>query len=117
VDWVDRAAPAGDVILVGDADALAARETAFFSIDIDRVFTLCARTFAPEFGERQVDIGSDGVIRDGSLPVRASYAVVPARLQVEGRVLGRNRPCDQELVAPTNGRLTVASRVRGRGCR
>jgi hypothetical protein len=117
VDWVDRAAPAGDVILVGDAAALAARESAFFSVDIDRVFTLCTRTFAPEFGERHVVIGSDGVIRDGSLPVRASYAVVPARLHVEGRVLGRNRQGGQELVAPTNSRLTVASSVRGRGCR
>jgi hypothetical protein len=117
VDWVDRAEPAGEVILVADAAGqIPALETAFHNLTIARVYTLCRVTFSAEFGEQQVVIGDGGRLTAGSDEVRARYAVVPARLNFQGRVLARNRPGKQVLIAPSAGRLRTASVGRAKGC-
>ena len=115
-DWVDRAAPAGDVVLVADADSLPALETAYFSLRIQRVYTRCDPVFTAEFGERQVSIDEAGRIRAGAEHVQAAYAAVPARLRLQGRVVARNPAGRQVLVAPAGRRLAVASVMRQAPC-
>jgi hypothetical protein len=105
-DWVDRAKPAGDVILItGAGGSTAALETAFNNLSIARVYYVCNRTFGGEFGEQQISIDQAGRLRDQSGYVSAHYAVVPAALGVRGRVVARNTRGHQVLVAPANGRL------------
>jgi hypothetical protein len=108
-DWVDRASPAGDVVLVADGKTVPALETTFHNLSIGRVYTLCRTTFGPDFGEEQVTVDGAVRLRESSEPVTAAFAVVPARLRAEGRVLARNPEGEQVLVAPAGGRLTVAS--------
>jgi hypothetical protein len=117
-DWVDRAAPGGDVILIAsnEDDILPALETGYFNIRIARVYTLCQRIFSAEFGEREIAMDESGTFRDSTVPLMATYAVLPARLRVHGRVVARNPQGDQVLVAPENGRLTLAPGARRDSC-
>jgi hypothetical protein len=108
-DWVDRAKPRGDVIIVAAPGArrLAYLETAFYNLSIKRLYYLCARIAEADFGEDQVSVDTAGTVRDATGPVRASYAVVPAGFPVRGSVLARNRRGSLLLVAPQDRRLTV----------
>jgi hypothetical protein len=116
VDWVDRANPSGRVVLVAGENEVAALETAFYNLTIARVYTLCEVTFSSEFGERRVALNRAGAVRAGSEQVRADYAVVPAKLGIEGEVVARNRQGGQVLIAPVAGRLTATPGVRAKGC-
>jgi hypothetical protein len=114
-DWVDRAEPEGDVILITGAGApTAALETAFNNLSIARVYYVCDRTFGGEFGEQQISIDEAGRLRDQSGYVSAYYAVVPAALGVRGRVVARNTRGHQVLVAPANGRLGLPPAKRAK---
>jgi hypothetical protein len=110
-DWVDRAKPAGDVILVtGAEEPTAALETAFNNLSIARLYYICNRTFGGEFGEQQISIDEAGRLRDPSGYVSAPYAVVPAALMIRGRVVARNTRGGQVIVALANGRLSLAAK-------
>jgi hypothetical protein len=108
-DWVDRAKPAGDVILVaGRSDVTSALETAFSNLSITHVYAVCGRVFGPDFGEQRITVDEIGRLRDPSGPVNARYAVVPAASGIRGRVLARNTNGGEVLVAPAAGVLTVS---------
>jgi hypothetical protein len=115
-DWVDRGAPGEEVALVADAGTVPALETAYFNLGIARVYTLCGTTFGPDFGEQQVTLDGRVTVRGTSEPVAASYAVVPERLRIEGRVVARNPNGKQLLVEPAGGRLTLGPGAPERGC-
>jgi hypothetical protein len=77
------------------------------NLSIDRVYAACMLALGPEFGEQPVTIGPTGSVRSPSGIVKAHYAVVPASLGVQGRIVARNRPGREVLVALEAGRLTV----------
>jgi hypothetical protein len=118
VDWVDRAKPRGDVVIVtGAGPAAPALETAFRNGSVARAYAICNTTFGPDFGEERATIDRAGQLRDPSgRAIRASYAVVPAALGVRGRVLARNPAGRQVLVAPADGRLSVPPAKRHVDC-
>jgi hypothetical protein len=112
-DWVDRAVPTGEVILVaGAGKQLPWHETAFSNLSISRVYSLCSSVFGPEFGEQRVTVGKGGRLRDPAGYLDARYAVVPVDLRVRGPVVARNTKGRQVLVAPTEGRLSVTPAQR-----
>jgi hypothetical protein len=107
-DWVDRARPSGDVVLVSAGEsAVPALQTLYSNLEIDRIYYLCRPVVGSDFGERAVAIDRAGRVRDGSQVVRAKYAVVPWSLAVRGRVPAWNGEGGQALVELRNGRLTV----------
>jgi hypothetical protein len=114
--WVDRAANGADVALVGGPGTTsgALLLTAFDNLSITRVYSTCDSLFGADFGERRADRRADGTLVDGSTPVSARYAVVPARLAVRGRVLARQPKEGLVLVAPTGGVLRTGATL---GCR
>jgi hypothetical protein len=120
-DWVDRVVrPTGDVVLVAGPGTrrLAVLETAFYNLSIKRLYYLCKPAAEADFGEDKLSVDSEGNLREAAGPVRAPYAVVPARFPIRGRVLARNRRGSQLLVAPRDGRLQVpAARSGDLGCR
>jgi len=101
-DWVDRVVGAarGNVSLAGDAgiQTAALRETAFWNSSIAHVYFICRAAFGADFGEQQLTAGT-------RIPAR--YAVVPASLEITGRVLARDAQGKLVLVAPTAGVLKV----------
>jgi hypothetical protein len=102
--WVDRVVGRGaDVSLVGAAKVPAAplRETAFWNVSVGRLYYTCEQSFGADFGEQKLP----GAIH-------ARYAVVPARLNLPGRLLARDKPGKLVLIAPANGVL----RIRGEDC-
>jgi hypothetical protein len=106
VDWVDRAVPAGGVVLItGPGDPLSALETAYFNKSIARLYSVCRNAFGPDFGEQQVTIDNADRLRDSSGFVTAGYAVVPAGLVVRGRVVASSSA--EVLVAPPDGPLSL----------
>jgi hypothetical protein len=106
VDWVDRAVPAGGVVLItGPGDPLSALETAYFNKSIARLYSVCRNAFGPDFGEQQVTIDNADRLRDSSGFVTAGYAVVPAGLVVRGRVVASSSA--EVLVAPPDGPLNL----------
>jgi hypothetical protein len=118
-DWVDRTG-AQDVALISGKGIrrVAMLETAFFNVSATRLYYVCWRTFEDDFGESQLLVGPDGRLRDAAGPVRARYAVVPARFHLRGRILARDERGRLELVAPAQGFLTVPPSARNRlGCR
>jgi hypothetical protein len=92
-------------------------QTAFHNVSIKRLYYMCEPEFVPgaDFGERKLSIDAAGRLRDGSELVRASYAVVPTRFGLLGRVVARNPRGRLVLVATPGGRLTV--RGGGASCR
>jgi hypothetical protein len=117
VDWVDRAKPAGDVVLLtGGQSSTSALETAYNNLSIGRVYYICQLALGPEFGERPVTIDRAGRLRDTSGLVDARYAVVPAGLVPRGRIVAVNAPGDQILVAPSNGHLVFPLAEHHREC-
>jgi hypothetical protein len=117
-DWVDRRS-VGDVALISGKGVprVSLLETAFFNLSVSRLYYVCWRAFEPDFGEGQLLVGPDGRLRDAVGPVRARYAVVPARFHLRGRLVARDKRGRLELVAPAGGYLTVPQSARARlGC-
>ncbi len=114
-DWVDRAKPSSGVVLVAGPGAsnLAAFETAFNNLSISRVYYVCTPVFGSVFGEQRIWADRAGRLRDAAGYVNVGYAVVPAGLDVRGRVVARDRRGHLVLVAPPNGRLRVPTAKRG----
>jgi hypothetical protein len=111
-DWVDAAKPHGGVAVIAWRGSVAAsRETAYNNRSIKRLYYLCSPMAEREFGEQKLTLDLTGSAR-----VNAAYAVVPSRLEVVGRVVARNRPGREELVALSNGQLRVANPARARRC-
>lgn len=108
-DWVDRAGPGGTVVLVSGRGAtqLAFRETAYNNLSISRLYDACGNAFGPEFGETPVTPDAHGRLRGANGYVRASYAVVPSRFHLRGRVVARETRADLVLVAPAGGHLVL----------
>jgi hypothetical protein len=107
-DWVDRAKPSGDVVLLtANEFPASALETAYHNRSIARLYYVCARRFGPEFGEDRVTIDRAGRLRDSEGAVTARYAVVPAGLVVRGRIVATNPNGFEVLVAPQDGRLIL----------
>jgi hypothetical protein len=104
-NWVDRRLGSSQSVSLvgGDGVRIAAlRETAFWNASVTHVFYTCSPAFGADFGETPVPAGG----------IHARFAVVPAALQVSGRVLARDSNGKLALVAPTKGLL----RLTGRGC-
>jgi hypothetical protein len=117
-DWVDRTG-VGDVALISGKGVrrVSLLETAFFNLSVSRLYYVCWRAFEADFGEQQLLVGPDGRLRDVAGPVRARFAVVPARFHLRGRIVARDERGRLELVAPEGGFLTVPPSARGRlGC-
>jgi hypothetical protein len=110
-DWVDRAQPSGEVILVatGGEGALAALQTTYHNRVISRVYALCWQVFGADAGERQLSIDESGSFRSSARPVTASYAVVQAGLGVRGRVVARNVEGRQVLLELPDRRLRMTA--------
>jgi hypothetical protein len=112
-NWVDAARPSGAVALVTAAeDPIPALETAYANYSISRLYYLCRPVAGPEFGERRATIDASGGLRGPAGPVTAAYAVAPAGLGVEGRIVAHNRPGRQVLVALPRDRLGVSRATR-----
>jgi hypothetical protein len=108
-DWVDRVVGhKGDVSLISGPEVrrtLAANETAFWNASVVRVYYTCSAAFGAGFGEKQLVAGDE---------IRTRYAVVPASLEVPGRVLARDPPGKLVLVAPESGVVRIPPAVRCR---
>ncbi len=114
-DWVDRAHPATSVaMVVGPAvkNALADWQTDYYNLSIRRLYYTCLASLSPDFGERKVSVDADGVFRSGGRELETGYAVVPANLGVEGRVVARNTTARLVLVKTDGG--TIRLRANGR---
>lgn len=106
-DWVDRVVgTSANVALIGGRaiHIAALRETAFWNASITRVYYTCQPAFGTDFGETRVPAGG----------VHTRYAVVPAALQVSGRVLARDSNGRLRLVAPAKGLLEPVGTDCGR---
>jgi len=115
--WVDRAGPAGEVVLIGSSSVPSPEwETAYANLSISRVYALCGGHFGPEFGEQSLTIGDGGRLRTPSGNLRARYAVARATLGLRGRVVARNVEGNEVLVAPPNGNVSVYSAAAPRRC-
>jgi hypothetical protein len=115
-DWVDQADPTSSVaMVVGPAvtDPVAEWQTDYDNLTIHRLYYVCHATLSADFGEQQVSVGDDGVVRAGGAPLATRYAVVPANLGVQGVLLGRDPVARLELVR-TDGTLRVDPRLRDR---
>ena len=117
-DWIDRAKPASSVVLVaGPATVKPVSEwqTEYHNLSIRRLYFTCRATLSPDFNERRVAVGADGVVRSGRREaLLTGYAVVPANLGVEGRVLGRDTTARLELVETDGGALRLRVREADR---
>jgi hypothetical protein len=117
VNWVDRAQPTRDVILITGAGRVTpAMETAFNNQSISRVYNLCKVTFGSDFGERKLTVDKAGRLRDSSGFVHARYAVMPESLVVRGRIVALNANGHQVLVEPPEGPLTLPLAKRWVDC-
>ncbi len=114
-DWVDAAVRGGPVVVLQIPQRnltrdLAVAETAFFNLSVSRLYYVCERLLAPDFGEIPVTVDARGRVRTaGGARVRARYVVAPARRGVAGRVVGVNRPGHLVLLRPPGGVLRVSS--------
>ena len=110
-DWVDRAHPAGDVVLVSSRrDATRELETAFFNLSISRVRYVCDPILGPEFGEKQVTIERSGRLRD---PAGRLDGTVRRRADTPRRARPRRRAQPKRARAPCRtGRRSGSSPAR-----
>jgi hypothetical protein len=85
-----------DVTLVGGSpgQTAAVRETAFWNASVTRLYYTCERSFGPDFGEQKL-----------AGTIHARYAVAPAKLDVPGRILARDKAGKLVLIAPAGGAL------------
>jgi hypothetical protein len=116
-DWIDEVKPATSVaMLVGPAvkNPVAEWQTDYHNLSIRRLYYTCQATLSPDFGERKVSVGADGVVRSGGRKLKTGYAVVPANLGVAGRVLGRDTTAQLELVRTAGGTLRLQAGRRWR---
>ena len=104
-DWVDQAVGNGSVALIGGpgTSRLALLDAAAGNESIARVYYTCDSAFGSDFGEQQLSAGS---------AVRARYAVVPASMEVSGRVLARDPKGHLVLIAPTGGTVKIPVALR-----
>jgi hypothetical protein len=108
VDWVDRAAPRGDVVLLGGRMNVAAEQlTAYSNLSIARVYYFCAPVFDPEFGERKVAIDAAGRLRGPTGFLKAPLVVSESALGIRGRILSYNVDGRQTLVATDDARVVI----------
>ena len=113
VDWVDRANPVGDVVIVtGGRDTTPELETAYSNLSVSRLFYLCRHALGREFGEQQVTIDRSGRLR-GRAGLEARYTVAPESLHLSGSVLARNRSGHEVLVAPEDRQVRMPPARRG----
>jgi hypothetical protein len=114
-DWVDRTNPSSDVALVAGPGAsnLAVFETAFNNLSISRVYYVCVPVLGAPFGEQRIWADQAGRLRDAAGYVNARYLVVPAALNVRGRVVARDTKGHLALVASSSGRASVPTANRG----
>jgi hypothetical protein len=116
-DWVDRARPAGEVVLVGSGrDPSPEWETAYWNVSISAVYALCGGHFGSEFGEKLLTIGKGGHLRGPSGYLSAPYAVAKASLGLRGLVVARNVEGNEVLVIPARGSVSVRSAAAARRC-
>ena len=114
-DWVDRAAPTDDIVLITDSQAesaIATAETLFFNESITSIYTTCAGALGPDFDERKVALVSDGSLAGAGGALRTRFAVVPDAWEVEGDVLATNVRGSQVLVRPARGLISVPRNTR-----
>jgi hypothetical protein len=110
-DWVDRAGPAADVILISSGrHPTAELETAYHNLSISRVYNVCSGAFGPEFGEETLTIDEARRLRGPSGHLTARYVVARTSLGLRGHVVARNANGHEVLVAPPPGPLTVSPR-------
>jgi hypothetical protein len=112
-DWVDASGPRGGVVVLENADRnrrvdLATAETAFYNLTVSRLLYVCSPLLSPPFGEIHATLDRQGVLTDGSRPIRASYLVVPRGTGILGRVVARNVPGGLVLVEPSRGLVRIA---------
>jgi hypothetical protein len=114
-NWVDSAVRGGPVVALQIPHRslrrdLATAETAFFNLSISRLYYVCDRLLAPDFGEIPVTVDARGRVRtpEGAR-VRARYVVGPLGRGVAGRVVAVNRPGHLELLRPPGGVVRVSS--------
>lgn len=107
-DWVDRAHPAGKVVLVTTRPpAVHELETAYANKSISRLYYFCKPSFGAEFGEQRVTIARAGRLRGPIGDIVAPYVVGPTNLRLRGRVVARNPAGHEVLVAPVESRVAV----------
>ncbi len=115
-DWVDSVDRGQHVPLVENphfaAGGEGVGETSFFNLSVDRLYYVCRPVLSPPFGEQQVVIGPGGRLLIAGMPIRTTYAVVPARLGIEGRVLATDARARLVVVQPTGGILRVSPGAR-----
>ena len=92
---------------------MAAFETAFNNLSISRVYYVCTPVFGSVFGEQRIWADRAGRLRDAAGDVKVGYAVVPAGLDVRGRVVAQDGRGHLVLIEPPNGRLRVPTAKRG----
>jgi hypothetical protein len=113
-DWVDAAVRGGPVVALQIPHRslrrdLATAETAFFNLSISRLYYVCDRLLAPDFGEIPVTVDARGGVRTAAgSPVRARYVVAPLGRGVAGRVVALNRSGGLELLRPPGGGVRVS---------
>ena len=114
-DWVDRTNPSSDVALIAGPGTsnLAVLETAFNNLSISRVYYVCVPVLGVPFGELRIWADQAGRLRDATGYVNARYLVVPAALNVRGRVVARDTKGHLALVASPNGHASVPTANRG----
>jgi hypothetical protein len=114
VDWVDRAMPVGDVVLVTARQATPELQTAYSNLSVKRLYYLCRPAFGPDFGEQPIRIARSGRLVGPVSALEAEYVVGPRALHLVGRVVARNPKGREVLVAPADARVSVAPSTRGR---
>jgi Dolichyl-phosphate-mannose-protein mannosyltransferase len=104
-DWVDNVVGDEPVTLIGGrgTSRLALLDAAAGNESIEHLYYTCHSAFGSDYGEQQVPAG--GVIR-------ARYVVVPAAMNVSGRVLARDRAGHLVLIAPLGGIVRVPKTLR-----
>jgi hypothetical protein len=111
-DWVDRAMPVGDVVLVTARKATPELQTAYSNLSVNRLYYLCRPAFGPDFGEQPLRISRSGRLIGPQGALEAEYIVGPKTLHLAGRVVARNPKGHEVLVAPVDARVSVVGPKR-----
>lgn len=120
-DWVDRIVGSDARVSVVGGPGVgrpALRETAFWNESITRVYYTCTMAFGTDFGEQQLTLNkTSNALGTPGGAIRTRYAVVPAKFDVPGRVLARNRLGGLALIEPAGGVLRIPAGGRSQpGC-